>query len=194
MIDSDVLTKNRLNYDEDLRSSEDFDLWNRLARVTNIEIIPKALLRYRVHENSFTSINQKDFHFDYFVEVLTDNFTRYGLSLDPSQARELAVISEHTKMDPRAYHYSTLEKTLSRLYLDLNELFRKYHGVRGEELDRIQGEQILTWSRYMLNTSRQCARELLFMSFRKNTKICVNRFFWLVLANVYIHRGLQPAR
>lgn len=194
MIDSEVLTKHGINYDKELRSSEDFDLWNRLAQVTDIEIIPKALLRYRVHDDSFTKTNQKDFHFDYFVRVLRGNFARYGQSLAASQAQELAVISEHTKVDPRTFRYSTLEKTIGRLVRDTNEIFREYHGVRGGELDRIQGEQFLTWSRYMLNTSRLCARELLLMGFRKNSRIFKKKFFWLVLANAYIHRGLQPVR
>lgn len=194
MIRTDVLTRHDINYDAELKSSEDFDLWNQLALVTDIEIMPQSLLRYRTHKDSFTETNQKDFHFDFFVRVLTRNFERYGLELDTCLARELAVISEHTKIDPRTYRYSRLEQTLLRLYSEMNRLFREKHRLSENELDRIQGEQILTWSRYMLNTSHQRAKELLMEGFRKNTRIFARKFFWLVFANVYINRGPEAVR
>ena len=192
MIKADVLEDHDINYDDALRSSEDLDLWNRLARVTDIEFVPKALLRYRTHGDSFTASNRIDFHFDYFVRVLKWNFSGYGLNLDQIQVEELAVISENTKVDPRTYRYQALENDLLTICHQLQESFCEFHGIEGDELDRIQGEQFLNWSRYMLNTSRPFARELLLSGLRKNGRILLRKFFWLVCADVYANLKLRP--
>lgn len=49
MIRKEVLDKNNLRYDPLFDGLEDYDLWEKVSRVTKMENMPKTLLRYRLH-------------------------------------------------------------------------------------------------------------------------------------------------
>lgn len=60
MIRREVLGKHQLQYDPNFRTAQDYDLWSRMARYTNMAILPKVLLHSRVHENQVTSRKKAD--------------------------------------------------------------------------------------------------------------------------------------
>ncbi len=55
MMRRSVMDAHQLRYDPRYETAEDFDLWTRFARVCDVEVLPRALLRYRVNPNSITS-------------------------------------------------------------------------------------------------------------------------------------------
>jgi len=55
MMRRSVMDAHRLRYDPRYETAEDFDLWTRFARVCDVEVLPRALLRYRVNPSSITS-------------------------------------------------------------------------------------------------------------------------------------------
>ena len=54
-----VLRESDLLYGEQLQAAQDYDLWCRLADWTEMDNIPKALLRYRLHRESVTQSRQE---------------------------------------------------------------------------------------------------------------------------------------
>ena len=58
MLRKSVLDKNHIRYEEEYTPAEDYTLWCRLARVTNLHNLPDVLLEYRAHKSN-TSNNQK---------------------------------------------------------------------------------------------------------------------------------------
>lgn len=182
MMRTATLRGHQINYRSDLESSEDFDLWNRLSVVADIEGMNISLLRYRTHDKSFTATNDSDFHFDCFVEVLRSNFNRYGLALDERAAEELAIISEQTKRDPRKQRYDELKSALPELFEQVNLAFEKRYPVDGTTYHQTQSVQLLTWARYMAKTSLRLSSQLLWMGRRRDYKVLRRRYFWMVLA------------
>ncbi len=51
-----VLDENKLRYNLDYLNAQDYELWSKISEVTVMGNIPKVLLRYRLNENSITSI------------------------------------------------------------------------------------------------------------------------------------------
>lgn len=51
----EILVKFQLNYNEELRYSQDYDLWERLYSVTKFHNIQKVLLHYRISEQQISS-------------------------------------------------------------------------------------------------------------------------------------------
>lgn len=49
MIRKEFLEKNNILYDETFRYSQDYELWTRCSKITNIYAIPKICLYYRMH-------------------------------------------------------------------------------------------------------------------------------------------------
>lgn len=50
MLRKSVLRDNKLQYRQEFVPSEDYDLWQRIAVLTEVEIFPEVLVGYRVHE------------------------------------------------------------------------------------------------------------------------------------------------
>ncbi|MDH3692561.1 MAG: glycosyltransferase, partial [Gammaproteobacteria bacterium] len=167
MLRSSVLKKHNLNYLSDRYRADDFDLWNRLARVGDIHCIPEVLLRYRIHGDSATRTNAMKAQFDVYRDVIKDNWAAYGKNITRATAADLAVISSGTQIDARYYQYDHLIDNLHIILSEIDEKFRLYHGIDREQLDAAQASQLISWARYMLSTSKLYAAKLLFIGFRR---------------------------
>lgn len=66
-----VLIDNNLLYDEKYIYSQDFDMWSRVSDYGNVHIIPKVLLKYRIH-NKQISTDKLEQQRKYFKEILTN--------------------------------------------------------------------------------------------------------------------------
>lgn len=55
MIRRSVLEAHRLRYDKSYETAEDFDLWARIARVADAEVLEEPLLKYRINPESISS-------------------------------------------------------------------------------------------------------------------------------------------
>lgn len=66
-----VLIDNNILYDEKYIYSQDFDMWSRLSDYGRVHIIPKVLLKYRIH-NKQISTDKIQQQRKYFKEILTN--------------------------------------------------------------------------------------------------------------------------
>ena len=57
IIRKEVLSKYQLEYDENYKHAEDYELWSRVVEHTKITNIPKVLLHYRIHSESVSKKN-----------------------------------------------------------------------------------------------------------------------------------------
>src|SRR5690606_22095937 len=69
-------------YDPAYNKCEDFELWNRLARVTRFECIPWPLVQYRVHSGSVTRTNCPDQHLEVYAKAIAGNLETLGCVVD----------------------------------------------------------------------------------------------------------------
>lgn len=59
-IRKEVLDENSITYDENLKKAQDYDLWTQLIGVTNMGVVSECLLKYRIHNQQITNINQEE--------------------------------------------------------------------------------------------------------------------------------------
>lgn len=60
MMRKSVLDKYALRYDESYTYAEDYELWSRMIRCTQIANLPEVLVKYRSHGNSLTNKTGKE--------------------------------------------------------------------------------------------------------------------------------------
>ncbi len=65
---------------ENYLHAEDYQLWIRISRVSNIYIIPKVFLKYRIHGNNI-SVKNSDFQFDVSKTLRLQQINELGLKL-----------------------------------------------------------------------------------------------------------------
>lgn len=71
MIRTDFLRENNLNYNTEIKKSQDYDLWVRTSKIGNISILKERLCYYRVHKNQISSEkNKKSDQKKYFNDIL----------------------------------------------------------------------------------------------------------------------------
>ncbi len=186
MMRAATLRKHGLNYRLEMNRAEDFDLWNRLARVGDFMYLPETVLRYRVHAENISNSTPADLQFDAQGRVIEENFRRLGVELSPETARELVVISGAARIDPVAYRYRNLDGNLHRLLAAVAAGFCETFAVNAHVLAATQARQLVRWARYMLDTSRGYAAKLLLLSVRKRKVVVFSRRFWAVLGGLML--------
>ena len=186
MIRVSVLKNHGLNYLPERYRAEEFDLWNKIARVADIHCIPEVLLRYRVHAGSATNNNPLDAQFDVYRDVIQDNLALYGVDITQLTAAELAIISAGTQVDPRYHRYTNLTNKLHLVLLEADEKFRNYHKISPGQLDAAQALQLVMWARYMLNTSKRYAATLLCLGMQREYGVLFSAYFWHIFGALFL--------
>ena len=76
MIRKYILDKYNLKYNLDYLNAQDYELWSQISEVNMMANIPKILLKYRISENSITSVtDSKKIKLRY--KLLSDVFNKY---------------------------------------------------------------------------------------------------------------------
>ena len=86
IIRKDILEKYKLEYDENYKHAEDYELWSRVIEHTRISNIPKVLLHYRMHPESVSKKNSS---------IQADNSNKIRLKL----LKELGIDPTPTELD-----------------------------------------------------------------------------------------------
>ena len=60
IIRKDVMEKHELEYDENYKHAEDYELWSRIINYAKVSNIPKVLLHYRMHDASVSKKNSSE--------------------------------------------------------------------------------------------------------------------------------------
>jgi glycosyltransferase involved in cell wall biosynthesis len=186
MLRAEVLKQHGLNYRIEMNRAEDFDLWNRIARVGDFMYLPEILIRYRVHSENVSNSGPVDLQFDAQSRVIKENFRRYGVELARETAQELVVISGAARINPITYCYKNIKGSMHNLVAELSDNFCRAFTIETKVLATIQARQYLRWARYMLNTSRSYAVRLLFISLSKRKAVILSYSFWAVLAGLLL--------
>lgn len=146
-----ILERQKLTYDPGMDGVEDFDLWVRLARVTGLGVIKKTLLQYRIHSNSITqqqaSRRKSSKHLTRYVEVLVRSRKQYGLDTHLDVAKELAIMSGQTGINPHYYRYQLHVSELMRVLNDTKKGFLIESNCTEAAIRKQIGLQLLEWAR-----------------------------------------------
>lgn len=188
MMRASILKEHALNYRIEMNRVEDFDLWNRIARVGDFMYLPDILIRYRIHSENVSNSSPVDLQFDAQTRVVRENIKRYGVELSIETAQELVVISGAARINPINSCYKNLKGKLHCLVADVSSNFCKSYAIEAKELNEIQARQYLRWARYMLNTSRSYAVHLLFISIGKRNTVIFSYPFWAVMGGLFLTR------
>jgi len=186
MLRAAVLKEHGLNYRIELNRAEDFDLWNRVARVGDFIYLPDVLIRYRIHSENVSNSSPVDLQFAAQSRVILDNFRRYGVEVPIETAQELVVISGAARINPITYCYKNLKGNMHSLVADISKNFCIAHTLETNVLAAIQARQYLRWARYMLNTSRSYTMRLLFLSLCKSKAVIFSYLFWAVMGGLLL--------
>jgi len=186
MLRAAVLKEYGLNYRLEMNRAEDFDLWNRLARVGDFMYLPDVLIKYRVHSENVSNSTPIDLQFDAQSRVVMENFRRYGVVLPRETAQELVVISGAARINPITYFYKNLKGSMHSLVTDISNNFCSAFTIETKVLAEFQARQYLRWARYMLNTSRSYAMRLLFISVYKRKSVILSYLFWAVMGGLLL--------
>ena len=59
LIRKKVLKDNKLEYNEQFSTAQDYELWSRMIKITEFNTLPEILLKYRTHEKQISVENRK---------------------------------------------------------------------------------------------------------------------------------------
>jgi len=186
MLRAAVLKAHGLNYRIEMNRAEDFDLWNRVARIDDFMYLPDVLIRYRVHSENVSNSTPADLQFDAQSRVVKENFRRYEVEISRETAQELVVISGAARINPITYCYKNLKGSMHYLVADISNNFCMAHTLETKVLAGIQAQQYLRWARYMLNTSRSYTVRLLFLGLCKRKTVIFSYLFWAVMGGLLL--------
>jgi glycosyltransferase involved in cell wall biosynthesis len=57
MMRSDILRKERIKYNESIKTAQDFELWSRIAKLGKMANIDKTLVKYRIHADQLCRLH-----------------------------------------------------------------------------------------------------------------------------------------
>ncbi len=75
-----------LFYSENYKFCEDYELWSRWIKFEKIVNIPEILLRYRVHQNQISEVNEKELLKNHY-KVSAQLLKKLGIEFTPKQIR-----------------------------------------------------------------------------------------------------------
>ena len=81
MLRTSIINEHKLRYDDAYRGLEDFELWYRLSKYSDIANLPEALVKYRLHKSQVTQNVTKQVS-DMEKKFLRDRFLYYGTFTD----------------------------------------------------------------------------------------------------------------
>lgn len=188
-----TLREHQLNYRLETNGAEDFDLWNRLSLTGEFFFIPEVFIQYRLHAQSVNRMDGGQRQLQGIAAVIGENFSRYGVALPPEGARELAVISGQTQINPLTYPYVYLLNRLHFLQRDLTEKFTFGMRAAPKALGPVQAAQLTRWARYVVQVSKRYAFKLLLEALRRDPTVIRTRVFGLTFLISLVPRSLLSA-
>lgn len=125
MMRRSVLNEFDFRYDASFERCEDFDLWERISQIVDIDNIPEPLLEFRVHETSVTAVHSDEMWQKTYA-VLQRGLKRLCIDADSSEiafhrkvfhGEPLASISELNDAE-KWYNYIYLKNSQEGLHDD----------------------------------------------------------------------------
>jgi hypothetical protein len=118
-------------YDEDFQTTQDYDLWRRLIKITKFANLPEFLLLYRVHEENASKVfpdlqrnNSIRIAIDLMNDLLGDN-SGYSFFAESTGNKDKIIVK--VKILMRVYHEFSFQEKLTN---DEKKLIRQDVGKR----------------------------------------------------------------
>jgi glycosyltransferase involved in cell wall biosynthesis len=113
MIRKSILAGQPVRYDQDMEPTEDFDLWVRLSRVTQLANLPEVLLHYRFHQGQ-VSATRRSRQIEKFNQVRLKQLAELGINPDDNE-KELHVQLLDNTLPADSYHLHLVHGWLKKL-------------------------------------------------------------------------------
>ena len=126
----EMIINHRLYYDEEIPKAQDYELWTRCIEVGSIDVLPKVLLKYRIHQGQI-SMEMRE----------TQNYFR-----DVIKLRMLEKLGEFSQEEKETY----LSLTCSNQEVNI----KKYLDLTEKLLNRNKEKTIYSQSLYKLELRR----------------------------------------
>lgn len=110
MIRKEFLDKNNLQYNENFRYSQDYELWSRCSKITNIEVISKVCMKYRVHKAQISTAKRNEQN-----KLCEHIFRRQLDELDIKDEKMIDIIFYLSKKSNNDYSYEELVKAIEEI-------------------------------------------------------------------------------
>ena len=135
MIRRSVLVNGNFNYDPECKTAQDYDFWVRLLPTVRASNLPQALIYYRIHDASISSVlseEQVDTHLRVAFNGLKQTFPT--LDLDKGLLQSLILeVANIRNLQSRKYWRTDL----AILYLELWDIFKIEH-LHNNSISRLQ--------------------------------------------------------
>lgn len=115
-IRKDFLDKYNLRYDEKIKTSQDYELWTRVLQYGRIEVLPKYLLYYRVHNEQVTKNRSRVD--SYTNETRNKLWSKIGVRLS---AREQELLTSSTSNEVQGSKKEWINLTNKLIQWNLKE-------------------------------------------------------------------------
>ena len=176
-----VLLEHNLNYRPGMDGVEDFDLWSRMLCHTGFGVIDKPLVKYRVHPTSLMQTSDTTVQQSRFALVIQEGFESIGMQITASVAKEIAILSGQTLINPVQYRYVHLIHQLHFIAQTASRCLEK----QGQHPPvRMRAAQFLEWACYVAPTSPTYALRLLSEAMSYHPRIVFSRQTVILLANL----------
>jgi|GEM_PF-1305401 len=172
-----IYTKYKLNYNVSYKRSQDYELWSQISHVGDFKFIPVPLILFRLHDKSITTNVTGEEHLNANLNIIIDNFKRYGIKIDKDFAGELSVLNWQLAVSPFGYNYKYIVDRLHNIIDDIENKFIEKFNINPNELYPIQAKQYCKWAFFIFPTAKKYSFLLLEKSFKKKKCIIFNLFF-----------------
>ena len=181
-----VLLEHDLNYRSGMDGVEDFDLWSRMLCHTGFGVIDKPLVKYRLHATSLMQTVDKTVQQSRFALVVQEGFESIGMQITASIAKEIAILSGQTLINPVQYRYVHL---IHHLHFIAQPASRHLEKLGQHPPTRMRAAQFLEWACYVAPTSPAYALRLLSEALRHHPRVVFSRQTVILLVNL-----IKPTR
>ena len=189
MLRVDALRRARINYRRETMIAQDFDLWSQLSMIGDFHMHNAVLLRYRLHGDKVSRPENAHRQLEVLGRLIRDNFSRYGMEIEESTAREIAVASGSTLYNMTQWPYVSLPDNLLKLTTSIEHKFVVHHDVKPELLYREQARLFAQWARSFASDNSLLALKLLGMALLRRPVLLMQGRCWAILAGVCLPRS-----
>ena len=129
MMRKEILVKHKLKYNLDYVNAQDYELWSKISEFTRMANIPKVLLKYRVSENSITTITDTQkvgLRYKLLIDVFKKYIYKLGIENTEQENRLHFIIGLNERIAKEDIDFNFLHKYLTKL-IEANKTAKVFH-------------------------------------------------------------------
>lgn len=160
IMNREMIIKNNLFYDNQFLHAEDFELWTRMAKITNMSNLPKPLLKYRVVESSITREANKNLEERYLIHkrVFNTYLEELGIQNSDEENKLHFNVSINDRIKEHEICFEALENYFNKLIF-ANKSKKIFNTL---EMKKVLGKKWLVNMYYRKNISKFYSKYFLY--------------------------------